>query len=181
MHGHHEATIRLAGVTLGRELRALALSHTAPVRRATAGELGHEVACRQRPHSASGRLHRGHQLVSEERTGCLLVVTLHRVPMRVSERGAPCAPLDERAELKRQRRDSYRRKTMAAGHQNASGSVRCQLERRTHHPRARRHGDARPRASASALPLSASVAGVHRGYATAAGYLGAGSSKLEKQ
>ena len=29
MHGHHEATIGLAGVSLGRELRALALSHIA--------------------------------------------------------------------------------------------------------------------------------------------------------
>ena len=45
MHGHHETTIWLAGVTLGRELRARALSHTAPVRLAIAGELGHEVAC----------------------------------------------------------------------------------------------------------------------------------------
>ena len=33
-------------MTLGRELRALALSHTAPVQRSTAGELGHKVACR---------------------------------------------------------------------------------------------------------------------------------------
>ena len=33
MHGHHEATMGLAGVSLGRELRALALSHTASVRR----------------------------------------------------------------------------------------------------------------------------------------------------
>eukprot|EP00964_Phaeocystis_antarctica_P033384 scaffold18943_cov42-Phaeocystis_antarctica.AAC.1 len=29
MHGHHEATMGLGGVSLGRELRALALSHTA--------------------------------------------------------------------------------------------------------------------------------------------------------
>ena len=36
MHGHHEATMGLAGVSLGRELRALALSHTASVRRGTA-------------------------------------------------------------------------------------------------------------------------------------------------
>eukprot|EP00964_Phaeocystis_antarctica_P036104 scaffold20635_cov62-Phaeocystis_antarctica.AAC.1 len=36
MHGHHEATFGLAGVSLGRELRALALSHTASVRRGTA-------------------------------------------------------------------------------------------------------------------------------------------------
>jgi hypothetical protein len=28
MHGHHEATMGLAGMSLGRELRALALSHT---------------------------------------------------------------------------------------------------------------------------------------------------------
>eukprot|EP00964_Phaeocystis_antarctica_P092978 scaffold59892_cov39-Phaeocystis_antarctica.AAC.2 len=34
MHGHHEATMGLAGVRLGRELRALALSHTTLVRRA---------------------------------------------------------------------------------------------------------------------------------------------------
>ena len=79
MHGHHEATIWLAGVTLGRELRARALSHTALVRRATAGELGHEVACRQRPHSASGRLHRGHQLLSEERVGSAVCELAHRV------------------------------------------------------------------------------------------------------
>ena len=69
MHGHHEATIRLAGVTLGRELRALALSHTAPVRHGTAGELGQKVAYRQRPHSASVRMHRDHQLLSEEHVG----------------------------------------------------------------------------------------------------------------
>ena len=31
MHGHHEATMGLAGPSLGRELRARALSHTAPV------------------------------------------------------------------------------------------------------------------------------------------------------
>ena len=36
MHGHHEATMGLAGVSLGCELRALALSHTAPVLRGTA-------------------------------------------------------------------------------------------------------------------------------------------------
>eukprot|EP00964_Phaeocystis_antarctica_P080133 scaffold50024_cov62-Phaeocystis_antarctica.AAC.3 len=36
MHGHHEATMGLAGVSLGRELRALALRHTASVRRGTA-------------------------------------------------------------------------------------------------------------------------------------------------
>ena len=36
MHGHHGATMGLAGVSLGRELRALALSHTASVRRGTA-------------------------------------------------------------------------------------------------------------------------------------------------
>ena len=66
----------LAGVSLGRELRALALSHTAPVRRGTAGELGHKVACRQRPHSASGRLHRGHQLLSEERVSVELSLDL---------------------------------------------------------------------------------------------------------
>ena len=36
MHWHHEATMGLAGVSLGRELRALALSHTASVRRGTA-------------------------------------------------------------------------------------------------------------------------------------------------
>ena len=36
MHGHREATMGLAGVSLGRELRALALSHTASVRRGTA-------------------------------------------------------------------------------------------------------------------------------------------------
>ena len=36
MHGHHEATMGLAGVSLGRELRALALSHTASVQRGTA-------------------------------------------------------------------------------------------------------------------------------------------------
>jgi hypothetical protein len=36
MHGHHEATMGLAGMSLGRELRALALSHTASVRRGTA-------------------------------------------------------------------------------------------------------------------------------------------------
>ena len=43
MHGHHEATLwgwlhvlGLAGMSLGRELRALALSHTASVRRGTA-------------------------------------------------------------------------------------------------------------------------------------------------
>eukprot|EP00964_Phaeocystis_antarctica_P078499 scaffold48819_cov58-Phaeocystis_antarctica.AAC.2 len=36
MHEHHEATMGLAGVSLGRELRALALSHTASVRRGTA-------------------------------------------------------------------------------------------------------------------------------------------------
>ena len=36
MHGHHEATMGLAGVSLGREIRALALSHTASVRRGTA-------------------------------------------------------------------------------------------------------------------------------------------------
>ena len=40
MHGHHQATSRLYGagwgVSLGRELRALALSHTASVRRGTA-------------------------------------------------------------------------------------------------------------------------------------------------
>ena len=34
MHGHHEATMGLAGVSLGRELRALALSHNASVRAA---------------------------------------------------------------------------------------------------------------------------------------------------
>ena len=49
MHGHHEATLWLAGVTLGRELRARALSHTALVQRGSAGKLGHEVAGRQRP------------------------------------------------------------------------------------------------------------------------------------
>ena len=36
IHGHHEAAMGLAGVSLGRELRALALSHTASVRRGTA-------------------------------------------------------------------------------------------------------------------------------------------------
>ena len=36
MHGHHEATMGLAGVSLGRELRALALSYTASVQRGTA-------------------------------------------------------------------------------------------------------------------------------------------------
>ena len=43
MHGHHEATLwgwlhvlGLAGMSLGRELRALALSHTASVQRSTA-------------------------------------------------------------------------------------------------------------------------------------------------
>eukprot|EP00964_Phaeocystis_antarctica_P034180 scaffold19422_cov63-Phaeocystis_antarctica.AAC.1 len=36
MHGHHEATMGLAGASLGREFRALALSHTAPVQRGTA-------------------------------------------------------------------------------------------------------------------------------------------------
>eukprot|EP00964_Phaeocystis_antarctica_P120651 scaffold84377_cov75-Phaeocystis_antarctica.AAC.11 len=36
IHGHHEATMGPAGVSLGRELRALALSHTASVRRGTA-------------------------------------------------------------------------------------------------------------------------------------------------
>ena len=35
MHGHHEATMGLAGVSLGRELRALALSHTTSVQRGT--------------------------------------------------------------------------------------------------------------------------------------------------
>ena len=67
MHGHHEATLWLAGVTLGRELRARALSHTALVRRATAGVLDDEIVCGQRPHSGSGRLHRGHQLLREDR------------------------------------------------------------------------------------------------------------------
>ena len=38
MHGHHEATVWVAGVSLSFELRALALSHTAPVRRGTAAE-----------------------------------------------------------------------------------------------------------------------------------------------
>ena len=33
MHGHHAATMGLAGVSLGRELRALAQSHTTPLRR----------------------------------------------------------------------------------------------------------------------------------------------------
>ena len=36
VHGHHKATMGLAGVSLGRELRALDLSHTASVRRGTA-------------------------------------------------------------------------------------------------------------------------------------------------
>ena len=36
MHGHHKATLCLAWVTLGRELRALALSYTASVQRGTA-------------------------------------------------------------------------------------------------------------------------------------------------
>jgi len=31
-HGHHAATMGLAGMSLGRGLRALALSHTASVR-----------------------------------------------------------------------------------------------------------------------------------------------------
>ena len=43
MHGHHEATLWLAGVTLGRELRARALSYNALVRRGSAGELGDSV------------------------------------------------------------------------------------------------------------------------------------------
>ena len=81
---HHETTIWLAGVTLGRELRARALSHTALIRRATAGELTenilvHEVACRQRPHSESGWLHRGHQLLSEDRVGRAVPGISHRV------------------------------------------------------------------------------------------------------
>ena len=38
MHRHHKATMGLAGVSVGRELRALALSHTASVRRGTACE-----------------------------------------------------------------------------------------------------------------------------------------------
>ena len=67
MHGHHEATLWLAGVMLGRELRARALSYTALVWRPTAGELGHEAAGRQRPRPGNGRLHRGHQLLSEGR------------------------------------------------------------------------------------------------------------------
>jgi hypothetical protein len=69
MHGHHEATMGLAGVSLGRELRALALSHTASVRRGTARELGHKLACRLRPHTVNDRLHQGHQPLREERVG----------------------------------------------------------------------------------------------------------------
>ena len=67
------------GQTLGRELRALALNHTAPVRRGTAGELGHKVACRLRPHSASGRLYRGHRLLSEDCVGRAVPGLPHRV------------------------------------------------------------------------------------------------------
>ena len=37
MHGHHEATLWLAGETLGRELRARALSYILLVRRGSAG------------------------------------------------------------------------------------------------------------------------------------------------
>ena len=36
MHGHHGTTMGLAGESLGRELRALALSYTASVQRGTA-------------------------------------------------------------------------------------------------------------------------------------------------
>ena len=36
MHGQHATTMGLAGVSLGRELRALAMSYTAPVQRGTA-------------------------------------------------------------------------------------------------------------------------------------------------
>ena len=45
------------------------VSYTALVRRGSTGKLGHEVACRQRPHSGSGRLQRGHQPLSEDRVG----------------------------------------------------------------------------------------------------------------
>ena len=79
MHGHHEATLWLAGETLGRELRARALSYTALIRRGSAGELGHEVAGRQRPRPGNGRLHRGHQLLSEERVGRSVIGLPHGV------------------------------------------------------------------------------------------------------
>ena len=68
---------------LGRVLRALASSKPhpspAPVRLATAGEIGHEVVCRQRPNSASGRVHRGHQLLGEEHVGRAVTGLAHRV------------------------------------------------------------------------------------------------------
>ena len=90
MHGHHEATLWLAWVTLGRELRARALSHTALVQRTTAGEVGREVARGQRPHSGSGRLHRGHQLWSEERVGSAVLGLLQRVGVECRGAHAEC-------------------------------------------------------------------------------------------
>ena len=66
MHGHHEATMGLAGPSLGRELRARALSHTAPVQRGTAWDLSHTVAYRLRPHTTNGWWHQAQQPWHEE-------------------------------------------------------------------------------------------------------------------
>ena len=64
MHGHHEATMGLAVVSLGRELRALALSHTASVRRGTAPE-----------NSVSSQNSRAYcALTSQQMLGCIKAI-----------------------------------------------------------------------------------------------------------
>ena len=67
----HEHTRRLCGagwaeLLLGRELRARALSHTAPVQRGTAWDLSHTVAYRLRSHTTNGWWHQAQQPWHEE-------------------------------------------------------------------------------------------------------------------
>ena len=71
----------LAGVSLGRELRALALSHTrfgAAWHRLS--ELGHKLAPQTAlPYTANHRLHQGKQPLREERVGKAVPGLAHRV------------------------------------------------------------------------------------------------------
>ena len=95
--------MELAGVSLSRELRALALSHTIPVRRGTAGELGHNFTYRQHPHAVNGRLHQAHQPLREERIGNAVPGLAHRVGAEWSceWRGREERALDAAAQVER--------------------------------------------------------------------------------
>ena len=83
MHGHHEATMGLAGVSLGRELRALALSHTAPPTGAPWHHLRSQSQSRVQTapsHTRRSAAPQGHQpLLAEHVSSAKLFLDLHIV------------------------------------------------------------------------------------------------------